>query len=575
MIWLEPTRYVCAWIKIAKGKNLIFNPQYSSDYQEFIELIEQAKNYNGNKQNFSEIFSYITQVKTKAKINPENFLHQVILSQLPNKEILSPEEYAQFLENTTPMLAERFLHYDSAHLGSSRHAQIGNVQAKGIGRNMLVSRVDYIHAWGGATRTEGVYSYLISNFLNIQLPLGASPTFKVDETTAGHVQILRKVESLRLAQYSSHLTPKEKQLIRQNLESHFKTNDPHAMANRVCHNFASLILLNGYNYSLIGENILLNGSIIDCESVYNGTNLQHLNFCLDICLNGPRANKVDQKKLNQWDYLSKLFNGAQDTMLCNSSVHGVMLMLNRIQEVYEDLYQIKLKDMGASFQRYIHKIHRLLSGSQFSSKTKNFLSEFHQIPCETSHRYQKAFPFDWKKTLSSLKSELDESRPITVFFQSQTDQKLYLRVKLNFKRSPFKDKLLQVFNQIKRLDMLTESAILLEQTDFSNSIDAASSLNHEINRATLLLPSRLSENMKLEKDELTIAEYKSWFLKRYKEPLTKDHKFSYVTETDGKIAHHQNMTLKSLQESNAIVYEVTRPDGFKLLTIPTLLRAKK
>ncbi len=133
MIWLDRLRYVCTWIKKVPSKNLVFNPQYLEDFQRANAFWEHAASFKGNKQNFVQIFDYLTSINYKKKwfksIPDLNFS---FLSVLPKKTILSPEEYEQFLSQNTSLFSERFQHYDSAHLGSSRHVLLGSVQAKGI-----------------------------------------------------------------------------------------------------------------------------------------------------------------------------------------------------------------------------------------------------------------------------------------------------------------------------------------------------------------------------------------------------------------------------------------------------------
>lgn len=346
------------------------------------------------------------------------------------------------------------------------------------------------------------------------------------------------------------------------------------MADKVCHNFALMMLLNGYNYSMIGENILLNGAVIDCESVYNGTNLDHLSFCLDLCIQGKRASRIDIKRLNDWNYLGRVFRGEKDTMICNSSVHGVMLILSRIQEVYEDLYRCKLRSMAASFHNYLNDINKQFTSKNIAEPVRKFMKSFHQLPCETSHRYQKAFPFRWDQQLKALRPHLDEAKPFQLFFVSQTDQKLYLRIRLNFRRFLIQDPLLQAFNHTKRLDMLRESAIILEQTEFSDPIAAASSLNHEINRATLLLPSKLNNEGNLEQEEFTLAGYRKWYQQEYNEPLSVNHKLAYAVFKDDRVHHLQGKLPSKQSAGKIVVYEIIRPDGFRLLTKPKLVNLR-
>lgn len=495
MILLDKRRYLCVWIKKIPSKNLIFNPQYSNHYQRALLIWEHAHKYPGNKQNFSEIFDYLEnvdfkKVKTK-KLLPLNVSFK---SCLPNDTILSIKEYEDFLEQNTSLFSEKFIHPDSAHQGSSRHVLLGAVQVKGAGRNMLVSRVDYIHSWGGAIEFEGVYSYLISNYLNIQLPLGACPTFKVDRLAGGSVQFLRLNNSIRMAQYSPGLLAAEKKAIKENLKSFFGTNSPKAMLKKIAFHFSMSSLFNIYNYSMISENILVNGTVIDCESLYNGTDLNTFSFYLDLCIEGERAQQIETNKLSSWKYLEEIFNGASDTKLCNSSVHGPEYVFTRLQEIYEDLFLVKLDSVKDEYWRQLKELIIESTGKSFSDELIHFLRTFSDVPCEVSHREASLFTFNWKKRLKPLLKHLDPLKPLHVFFIAKEKHQLFIRIRFNIQKSSLTPTLLSAFNGKQRIDMHHLAAISLQENNILNSIDYASSLNYDINRAAFLLPFEISNS---------------------------------------------------------------------------------
>jgi hypothetical protein len=576
MIWLDRLRYVCTWIKKVPSKTIVFNPQYSEEYEKALAYWNHAASFKGNKQNFVQIFEHLTTIRHKKNksLNSIPDLNFSFLSDLPKKTILSQKEYDDFLNNNTSLFSERFLHYDSAHLGSSRHFLLGSVQVKGSGRNMLVSRVDYIHSWGGGQELEGIYSYLISNLLNLQLPSGACPTFKIDRLRTGTAQFLRLNSSLRIAQYSQFLSTQEKDSIRLHLEEIHQTIDPECMLKKIAFQLSMSSMMNIYNYSMISENILLNGAVIDCESLYNGRNLNTYSFCLDLCIEGKRAKSINTKNLSNWDYLESMFGGEKDTRLCNSSVHGPDYILEKLQEVYEDLFKCKLKKLKSEYWDQQNQLNEKLFGINLPKEVVTFLKDFSQIPCEISHRGLKSFNFNWKKNLMVLKRWLDTERPFHVFFISKEKHQIFIRVCFNIKRKPFFDPLLTAFNSKNRLDMFQEAAIFSQELLKKDPIKNASSLNHEINRATFCIPfvmnnvGEIISSKQSMKDAFAVIT-KTTKLKQIKKLIIK---YAYIDET-GRYTESSCNAYELPKGINLIIFEIENEnDQFKYLTRPLMVK---
>ena len=65
-----------------------------------------------------------------------------------------------------PMVAEVFAHdYGLLSLGSARHMEHGRVMWKGVGRNQLAVRSDWLHSWGGLHQLEGLEEFILSQKL--------------------------------------------------------------------------------------------------------------------------------------------------------------------------------------------------------------------------------------------------------------------------------------------------------------------------------------------------------------------------------------------------------------------------
>lgn len=497
-------RYSCVWLREIKSKTIIHNPEFSELIKEMEGAWEHQLNFRRNKQNFAEIMDHIQ--SGQGILAKEVHLDRSFVSCLPEKEILDQKDYDSFLSDKVPFIAERFYHPDSVHLGSSRHVCIGPIQIKGVGRNMLVSRVDFIHAWGGATRLEGVFSYLASNLIDQQFPLGAAATLRVDQVQPEQVHIFRHFDSYRISQYTPNLDIGEKRQLRSFIQQSFPGSTPAMMARALSFNFACMSFLNSYNYSMTSENILVDGRIIDCESFYNGTDLDGFGFFIDLNLTGPRCKDVDKKKLRDIDYVADLFQGEADTMFCNSSVHGPMHILSRFQSMYEDLFEQKFPSMKKLYWRYVKELSELLSGKEFPEELIEILGKISDRPCEVAHYTGGDLFFNWRKEMRSLKKYLDPKQQGKIFFISAGEDQVFVRVRLNLKRSPFRSKLLKAFNSSRRLDLYREAAISLEGLA-SDPVVNASSLNFAINRSLYVLPVELLKNGKLSLEKLSKTDF--------------------------------------------------------------------
>lgn len=68
----------------------------------------------------------------------------------------------------TLMAAEIFAHeYGLLSLGSSRHMEVGRFMWKGVGRNQLAVKNNWLHSWGGLMETEAMEEFLFSQKLAV------------------------------------------------------------------------------------------------------------------------------------------------------------------------------------------------------------------------------------------------------------------------------------------------------------------------------------------------------------------------------------------------------------------------
>ena len=572
MIWLRPTRYLCTWAKKIKTRTIVFNPEFGKDYLAAIKFWDRATRYRGNKEDFSEVVRYLIkpEAKTKkAKTNGKYPLNFGFVSDLPKSTIISKIEYEKFLAMNTAVFSERFMSPDELHSGSSRHLLLNDVQIKGSGRNMLVSRSDYIHSWGGATEIEGIHSYLISNLLNIQLPLGACPTFKIDLIKKyNSAQLMRLNHSLRLAQYSPYLSIKEKQMIRDQLIETFQSSDPDFMLRQVAFNLASYTFLNYYNFSMISENMLMDGGVIDCETIYNGESLKYQTLYLDLAINGKKADKIERKKINNWKYLEEIFDGDQDTTFCNSTMHGLIHIFKRYQAAYEELFNTKLPSLEEYYWEMLDQVYINMTGACLDNQTKCQLIDFQKAPCEIIDQHQEDLTFNWKEVTKGFIPLLDKDNPINVFFLTKENRQVILRVRLNFKRiNNYENSLIEQFNKRKRLSMHYQATISMETNEISDPIERASAFNHEINRTTFSYPLRLNKAGIVEKNELSLEEID----KNYS--IFRDRVWHYAyLDQSGNYLEEEGLPSSVPLKAQIVLFETShKKNKFKYLTKPLLI----
>lgn len=569
MIGLQSYRYIAVWIRKVRAKNIVFNPQYEDLWDKVVLHWNWALNFKGNKQNFEEVFNHLNAKPLTKKIPmlDKNISFQ---SYLPQKTILLQKNYKSFLKNKTLLLVEKFSHPDAiAHLGSSRHALLGNIQIKGVGRNMLVSRLDYVHSWGGMFEIEAYFSYLVSNFLDRQLPYGACATFKVDQLPSGSFQILRNANGYRVSQFSSQMDPREIQVLKKSIV------DPLFHLKKNAYQFAYSTFCNIYNYSMIAENILLDGRVIDCESIYTPPSLSFFSFYLDLCIKGEKKPKINKENLNQWSYLEKVFSQKNNPWLCNSSVHGPMMALKKYEKIFSFIYpEINLHQRGCYFYwDYLNQLMILFTGKKIESKLMSFLQNFSLLSAEVGDFRGKSFIFNWKKQLSPLKNFLDQDKPFDVFFLSEEKHQLFLRIRFNIKRPPFTNQLLHKYNSKPRLDMLKEAALFMSQEKSTNAIKNSSALNHEINRSLFVVPSTLNKNGKIEIQIKRRRDLTPWLKNNFPGHSLNNLILSWTELTaEQELINKEGLIASLPNKGPVIINEVKNlKTGFCLLTKSTLI----
>lgn len=188
-----------------------------------------------------------------------------------NLDLADPSSYDAWLDNKTILRTEKFFNQrPSWNVASTRHALLGNYQFKGIGVSAPLGRVDYGHVSGRLQFYVALYETLMSWHL-AKTPVGAQQVVAIwrergKELTNCRTLILREAKSTRLAQVAGlRLTASEKALFMEKQGIGIHIDD---YLRRTLTKLAWLIVNSYEILAPTSDNLLLDGSCIDCAGIY-------------------------------------------------------------------------------------------------------------------------------------------------------------------------------------------------------------------------------------------------------------------------------------------------------------------
>ncbi len=195
-----------------------------------------------------------------------------------NDTILKASDYDEFTMQSPWVLTDRYFYpFGFRHIGSSRHALLYNCQLKGVGRNSLTHRGDFLHSWGGYPYFHAVNSMIYNLYIDSVTPLGALPIWATARYK--HLSIASELQSpalqirdsrdYRLSHFDPGTSLSDKtvnKLITQDLKLKFQTDQIDEIKKIVVKQYAAYFQ-HGINpsSSLIPENLLFSGQAIDTD----------------------------------------------------------------------------------------------------------------------------------------------------------------------------------------------------------------------------------------------------------------------------------------------------------------------
>ena len=256
---------------------------------------------------------------------------------------LSKETFHKIHSQGWGVVSEKFIGEKGGqlNLGSSRHALIYKMQLKGCGRNSLAHRMDYSHAWGGVEKNEAIYSYLMSFLLNDSLPLGALRVpyvFQYIETQKkwGRDNIcctVREADSYRLAQvHSNAISENEKKVLLEHLQWKIPGQSWETRKKALLFQYFSFFFLNFHHNSMNSENALLDGSVIDCESIGQLGDLDKQAIVLDFYPKQSELLHFDEVKEMSDETLLRNLLSQENFSFYQSNLHSIMRAYERTIE---------------------------------------------------------------------------------------------------------------------------------------------------------------------------------------------------------------------------------------------------
>lgn len=252
------------------------NPDFIRDLTLNAAFVSFVKSKQNDKR-FYALEERIKEFEASDFFTAETNLNELGIKVIvPNDSILLTEEDCEYLQACWISTDRYFYPHGFRHIGSSRHGLLYTAQLKGIGRNNLAHRGDYVHAWGGFSLGQAITSMIGNLYIDEVTTLGSLPVWGIARLSKWIMPsdalspciLYRDARAYRLA----HFEPGSNRLdelstrIKSHLEEFHGTSDRNLIRSEVLKHFMSY-LENGVNprSSVIPENLLFDGRAIDTE----------------------------------------------------------------------------------------------------------------------------------------------------------------------------------------------------------------------------------------------------------------------------------------------------------------------
>lgn len=305
-----------------------------------------------NPDNFLDILSLFRQGKSQDTISlDEDTLLELIglrSSGLIETPFMTKEQYnAHFRESDNILLTEKFQSSSSLNSGSGRHAIIGDLQFKGIGRNSLANQLDYSHSWGGMLPIDGLKSLLSDSFCRARCKIKALETigvFLYKNRFSGIQQALclREADSYRACMFWEDIINSDlRSTGRKHLDKVFNGAHINKIFELIVDNYVHAFSVGVLHRTPTVENISIDGRWIDTESIDFKIQKRPHNKYLNIFVPGEKIDNIKN--------LDELFKSKREARFMGSWVHDLkipcLITYKVFKNIFEDEFSIDFNEV--------------------------------------------------------------------------------------------------------------------------------------------------------------------------------------------------------------------------------------
>jgi hypothetical protein len=268
-------RYIPAICEETRGELQVVEPAFFPEVLQDVYFMEQLK----KKQHLSpqdRFRFFFIESNKESKLEKRSFdisIYQKLMLKnvIPSESFyLDEEQWDKFYQGKIILAAERFSgNLELSNNGSSRHAMLKHNHLKGIGRNMLATRLDFHHASGFMHAIESVQAYTGSIIAQRLCPLGAVQTHALysHQEDPNRYFSLRELGQLRMAQLLDQPTRPSSKATYEKIVQSLGAGNFHKYMESFIKNYI-WIAVNGFTFPTSSiENMLVDGRLTDTESL--------------------------------------------------------------------------------------------------------------------------------------------------------------------------------------------------------------------------------------------------------------------------------------------------------------------
>jgi hypothetical protein len=253
----------------------------------------------------------------------DNFLNELgIKTSIMSDPFTSKVEWDEYQNKTITLWSERFFDPYCVDVGAGRNANLGPCQFKGIGRNNLAIRPDWLHSWGGMTIAETITEIVLEKLLSKNLSHLSVPVlggFIYHYTD--NAFIIRSSDFIRCHQLHPIMRKEDRDKIFSYMARKLCLDNSELWHRKILENFITLMKKGFYHQSPTLDNLTIDGRILDHYSLEWSPHENDMPFSCEITFDLPLPkdanetliatylkNRSIQKVVSNYDFLAQQFH---------------------------------------------------------------------------------------------------------------------------------------------------------------------------------------------------------------------------------------------------------------------------